>query len=118
MARMFCFVFRFWHDINNLEEFIQQKSIFLLYNIENLRIVNQSQNGMNRKLNKTYNNKLTTSKYKGVTWHKKTNKWQSQIVINGKVKHLGIFTNEIDAAKTYNKAAIELYGEYANLNEI
>ncbi len=64
--------------------------------IENLRLVNRSQN--NRNINKRKN---LSSKYIGVSWKKRTNKWCAQIKINGKVKHLGYFTNEEDAYKCY-----------------
>jgi len=78
---------------------------------ENLRIVTISQNQMNISKRK----KITTSKYKGVSLYK--NKWQAQIQINKKPYHLGYYLNEIDAAKAYNKAAKELFGKYAKLNE-
>ena len=68
----------------------------------------------NNKLNnKLYNLQLIThreniskdkkgiSKYTGVCWNKAAKKWQSAIRINGKIKHLGIFTNEIEASQAY-----------------
>ena len=51
--------------------------------------------------------KIPTSQYKGVSWKKNRNKWQSQIKINGKSKHLGYFTSEEDAAESYQKALEE-----------
>ena len=33
-----------------------------------------------------------------------------------KTKHLGYFTNEREAAETYNAAAAEHYGDFAKLN--
>jgi hypothetical protein len=42
-----------------------------------------------------------SSKYVGVTWNKAKSKWQAQIMINGKLKYLGYFTNEIEAAEAY-----------------
>ena len=40
----------------------------------------------------------TSSRYKGVTWHKGTGKWVGQICANGCRKHLGYFDSEIAAA--------------------
>lgn len=82
--------------------------------LENLRLVTPSQNTMNSK--KTQ--KLKTSKYKGVSFCKREKKWRLQVVKNNKVVARGYFNTEIEAAKAYNKAAQELFGEYAKLNEI
>ena len=49
-----------------------------------------------------------SSKYKGVSWHKSANKWTSQITINGKKKHLGLFEKEDEAYEVYQKALKEL----------
>jgi len=66
--------------------------------IENLRVVNNSENQRNK--NK-YN---SSSKYKGVCWHKPTNKWLASITTNVKKIHLGLFENEEEAAEAYNIA--------------
>lgn len=65
--------------------------------VENLEIVTQRENA-NKKHIKSY------SKYTGVTWHKNNKKWISQIVINGKLNFLGVFTNEIEASNAYQLA--------------
>lgn len=78
----------------------------------NLRIVTNQQNIMNQRLQK----RRKSSKYKGVTWNKNAEKWQTQIRINKNNRYLGLFINEIDAANTYDKKALELFGEYARLN--
>lgn len=77
----------------------------------NLRLVTRAQNLMNTKpqVNKS-------SKYKGVYFSKNTKKWISRIIKDGVHYSLGVFTNEIEAAKTYDEKAIELFGEYARLN--
>lgn len=45
-----------------------------------------------------------SSKYKGVHFDKKRNKYVSKIKIKGKSKHLGYFINEIDAHNSYQEA--------------
>lgn len=80
---------------------------------ENLRVATKSQNSMNGSIRKN-----KTSKYRGVRLFKERGKWVSAIWVNGKLKHLGIFKSEIDAAVVYNNAAKELFGEFANLNNI
>lgn len=77
----------------------------------NMRKCNNSQNGMNRRPNKN-----CSSKYKGVYFEKNRNKWKSRIKLNGNLIFLGHFGNEMDAAKTYDKKAVELFGEFARLN--
>jgi hypothetical protein len=58
-----------------------------------------------------------TSKYRGVSWSKKLNKWKSEIYLNGKNVHLGLFNSEIEAANTYNNKIIE-YNLDRKLNKI
>ncbi len=80
--------------------------------VSNLRWVSQSQNNMNS-LKRTN----TSSKFKGVSFNKAKHKWHAYINISGNRTNLGYFHNEKDAAKKYNEAAIELFGEYALINE-
>src|SRR5690554_1628702 len=83
---------------------------------ENLRIVTHTENGANRK--KKYNSK---SKYKGVSLCSNPNrkkKWRARITVNGKLKFLGNFYTEDEAAKAYNDAALKHFGEYARLNDV
>jgi hypothetical protein len=75
----------------------------------NLRNASYSLNNHNKKKNIN-----ASSKYFGVSKSGKI--WTAQIRNNNKKKHLGRFENEIDAAKAYNKKAIEIYGDKANLN--
>lgn len=81
---------------------------------ENLRESTKSQNTAN--ILKRIGN--YTSAYKGVCWHVKTNKWRSRIMVNYSEIHLGLFLNELDAAKAYNQAAIKYFGKFAALNVI
>lgn len=86
--------------------------------IDNLRCATNQENAMNQKKNKSHNGKPTTSKFKGVSWNKRDKKWQVRIMVDGKTKHLGYFDSEIDAAKSYDRAAIEAFGEFAKINEV
>jgi hypothetical protein len=79
----------------------------------NLRICNHSESMANRRPFKN-----GSSKYFGVHWHKKTGKWQVQIQKDKKLKYIGIFATQEDAAKAYNEIAIKTHGEFANLNSI
>lgn len=80
---------------------------------ENLRLSTFIQNMQNKRpeLNKK-------SKYKGVAWHEKAGKWRAYITCNKKVIFLGFYAIEEQAARAYNKKALELFGEFAWLNEI
>jgi hypothetical protein len=80
---------------------------------ENLRVCIHAENIRNQLTRST-----NTSGYKGVTWHKKYKRWQAQIGYNGKVITIGRFKNKKDAALAYNKKALELFGEFAYLNDV
>ena len=54
--------------------------------------------------NSSKDQKGKTSDYTGVCWSKVKGKWHSQIQINGKNKHLGLFHSEEEAAKYYQDA--------------
>jgi hypothetical protein len=71
--------------------------------INNLREVSRQCNIRNtgNPINNTYG-------VKGVSWHKRRNKWIAQIVINKKQKHLGCYKNFNDAVIARYKAEKEL----------
>lgn len=80
---------------------------------ENLRLCSNAENNMNKEIRPD-----NTTGYKGVYFHKRANKYLSQIWYNQKHYYLGLFESPIDAAKVYNAKAIELHGEFAYLNKI
>jgi hypothetical protein len=66
----------------------------------------QSQNLMNM----TKTTSPTSSKYKGVCWHKAAKKWMASIKLHGKPIYIGLFVQERNAAEAYNKSAQHLFG--------
>lgn len=65
--------------------------------LSNLQLISARKNSSKDK-------KGGTSKYTGVCWHKRDNKWLSSIEINGKNKHLGCFSSEEEASMYYQDA--------------
>ena len=51
-------------------------------------------------------------------WNKTNKKWQATISINQRNTIIGLFPNELDAARAFNNAAIQHHGEFAVLNPI
>ncbi len=56
-----------------------------------------------------------TSDYQGITQYP-NGKWRSVIHFKGKNIHLGVFFSKEDAARAYDRKALELHGENARLN--
>lgn len=78
----------------------------------NLRICTLAENARNRIKH------CATNKYKGVgaVIRDKGMGYKASIFHSGKYYWLGIFDNEIEAARAYDAAAIRLHGEFALLN--
>ena len=77
----------------------------------NLRVCTLKENQANQKPKKN-----AASKYRGLAWNKQRLKWQVSIKVNGVQKYLGIYKNEDEAARVYDKHAKIQYGEFAYLN--
>jgi hypothetical protein len=56
--------------------------------------------------------------FKGVSWHRASSRWQVSIQKDGVKYDLGLFDNEVDAARAYNLVAERLYGDRAYRNAI
>lgn len=90
----------------------------------NLRVATPLQNSLN-KCKKPWKNDLKpTSNFKGVSWYSwrargkyyETGKWLAGFYNNGKRVHLGYFASEVEAARAYDRAALEHFGEFARTN--
>ncbi len=79
---------------------------------ENLRIAGYTGNTRNSRAKEGKKHSI----YKGVYRFRDNGNYFSSIWLSGKSKYLGTFGNEIDAAKAYDKAARENFGEFARLN--
>ena len=71
----------------------------------NLRLCSRSQNCSHRR---------SFGKLKGLYWSK--NAWQAQIKNDKQHVYLGRYKDKIEAARAYDKAALELFGSFANIN--
>lgn len=78
----------------------------------NLRICTASQNMANRAKQSG-----TSSRFKGVTLHRKTGRWQAAIFRNGRGFYLGLHSTEEAAAMAYDVAALDKFGEFALTNK-
>lgn len=55
-----------------------------------------------------------SSKYLGVCYNERYNKWSARITINGVTNFIGSFNNEVDAAKAYDAESLQIYGDTQN----
>jgi len=70
---------------------------------DNLQLITHRKNLSKDRVRYNY-----SSKYVGVSWHKNRNKWIASIGVDGKLKHLGYFTNELEASQSHQTALKEL----------
>ena len=79
--------------------------------LSNLRVCSPSENTQNR-----VKKSEASSRFKGVYRDKGREKWRARIMVDGVPVHIGMFSDERDAARAYDKLASRLHGEFARLN--
>ncbi|WP_205679151.1 AP2 domain-containing protein [Aquisphaera insulae] len=79
----------------------------------NLRSSNDHLNQINRGKKKN-----SVSRYKGVSWNTRKQRWVVRFSWLGKDHYVGAFKDERIAAQAYNEAVLPLAGEHARLNVI
>ena len=92
----------FIDNLNNCKEIDHINRDKLDNCVNNLRWATRSQNNANKGKFKN-----TSSIYKGVSFHKRYNKWRSVITIDKKLKYLGYFSSEIEANDARQKYILE-----------
>lgn len=97
--------------LTNLEEVDHKNHNGLDNRRSNLRLADSSQNHANSRPRAN-----ATSVYKGVYFSKQRGYWCAQITVNNRGIYLGSFNSEMDAAKAYDRAAREHFGEFASTN--
>lgn len=78
----------------------------------NLRFASPSENTAHR----LHRPAVTSSRYRGVTYNRRTSSWQAGIKVAGKSRHLGLFECEDVAAHAYDAAARRTWGQFAVCN--
>jgi hypothetical protein len=73
----------------------------------NLRPATRLQQAMNRSLRGGGSNA-----YRGARWVPKRNKWVAKITIEGKVRYIGHYDTEQEAARAYQYVARRVFGEF------
>lgn len=87
--------------------------------VSNLRPCTKSQNQANHRKPVPSNGTKTSSKYKGVTKIKNEASgkvWSVKCQKEGKQYYGGLYSDEDEAARAYDRLATELHGEFALLN--
>ncbi len=78
---------------------------------DNLRAASHTENTRNRG-----GDAESTSRFCGVCWDSRCQKWRAHATMHGTFHHLGRFIDEVDAARAYDEFARAHHGAFARLN--
>lgn len=124
-------VYAFTNKWNNgVQSYLAMHRFIMNLNVNDPQIDHEDGNGLN---NQKYNLRLCinkqnarnkpksefrqfTSQYKGVNWKSKIKRWIAQISCDHNKMHLGCFDTQEEAARAYDRKALELFGEFAKTN--
>jgi len=98
----------FKSNLDNYPEINHIDGNKFINDIDNLEWSNASKNADHAYLNNLRKSGFGQSKYVGVRKNRNGKRWRASIGINGKIKELGTFDNELDAALAYDNEAIKL----------
>jgi hypothetical protein len=87
-------------------------------NIENNNLDNFQETTNRNNVRKQKKRDDNISGFKGVSFKKDHNSYQSRIKYNNKQFHLGYFEDPIQAALAYDEAALKYFGEFALTNKM
>lgn len=77
----------------------------------NLRVCTRAEN-----MHNTRGQPRSGSMFKGVSYDKNLRKWRAQCRCGGKKSKCIYFDDEVEAARAYDRVAVEYFGEFARLN--
>jgi hypothetical protein len=80
-----------------------------------LRFCTHQQNSANRRKDRR---RKCSSRFRGVTLHRQTGRWQAQLKVSDRNQYLGLHDTEEAAALAYNRKASALHGRFARLNRV
>ena len=77
----------------------------------NLRVCTRRENNLNQGKRRN-----SSSRFKGVKYDKRWRKWGARIRFHGEPVWIGCFDSDIEAARAYDRKAVEFFGAFAYLN--
>jgi len=82
----------------------------------NLRPATRAENVANTPKSRRADGRPWSSVYKGVCWNRSQKKWQASIRVDGRLRFLGRYESEADAARAYDRAAVAAWPGFAQPN--